>query len=112
MKILYVTNYGSLGGANHSLCEMALYMKQYYNIEPYILVLQCDSQESEWQAKSYLDTETCRCVVKSKTVLKGSIELNLDVRLKSSDTSFINVLSELPGVRSAVLVRYNGDYMG
>lgn len=38
MKILYVTNYGSLGGANHSLCEMALYMKQYYNIEPYILV--------------------------------------------------------------------------
>lgn len=38
MKILYVTNYGSLGGANHSLCEMALYMKQYHNIEPYILV--------------------------------------------------------------------------
>ena len=91
---------------------LLIFVNRKSHVEPYILVLQCDSQESEWQAKSYLDTETCRCVVKSKTVLKGSIELNLDVRLKSSDTSFINVLSELPGVRSAVLVRYNGDYMG
>lgn len=38
MRILYITNYGSMGGANLCLCEMVLYMRQYYNAEPYILV--------------------------------------------------------------------------
>lgn len=38
MKILYITNYDTMGGANLCLCEMAIYMKKYHNIEPYILV--------------------------------------------------------------------------
>ena len=40
------------------------------------------------------------------------MELNLEVRLRDTDTDFINELSEMEGVRSAVLVSYNGDYMG
>ena len=53
-----------------------------------------------------------KCVVKSKTARKGVVELNLEVRLKEDNTDFINGLSELPGVGDAVLVSYNGDYMG
>ncbi|MCI9461775.1 MAG: DUF4956 domain-containing protein [Oscillibacter sp.] len=34
------------------------------------------------------------------------------IRLKDGNTGFINALADLPGVRSAVLVSYNGDYMG
>ena len=51
-------------------------------------------------------------MVKSKTARKGSVELNLEVRLKDDNTDFVNKLSELEGVGSAVLVSYNGDYMG
>ena len=40
------------------------------------------------------------------------MELNLDIRLKDENTDFINTLSAMPGVHSAVLVSYNGDYMG
>lgn len=80
--------------------------------DPYILVLQCDGAESEQRAEEFLNAQTRRCAVKSKTVQKGAVELNLDVRLKDANTDFINRLSELPGVYSAVLVRYNGDYMG
>ena len=75
-------------------------------------MLQCDSGVSEQQARAFLETRTRRCAVKSKTVQKDAIELDLDVRLLDADTSFVNALSALPGVRSAVLVRYNGDYMG
>lgn len=50
-------------------------------------------------------------VVKSKPAQKGDIELNLEVRLKDDNTEFINALAEMEGVRSAVLVSYNGDYM-
>ena len=51
-------------------------------------------------------------MVKSKTARKGSVEVNAEIRLTDNNTDFINELSELPGVESAVLVSYNGDYMG
>ena len=79
---------------------------------PYIVVLQCDGHETEQQAKKYLDAQVQRCVVKSKTVQQGRVELNLEIRLKDDNTDFINALSTLDGVHSAVLVSYNGDYMG
>ena len=80
--------------------------------DPYMAVLQCDGQESEARAADFLRQNTRRCVVKSKTVQKDAVELNLEIRLKNENTGFINVLADLPGVRSAVLVSYNGDYMG
>ncbi len=79
---------------------------------PYIVVLTCDGHESEQKAMKYLMKHTRRCTVKSKTAQRGSVELNLEVRLKNTDTDFVNELSEIDGVRSAVLVSYNGDYMG
>ncbi len=79
---------------------------------PYIVVLTCNGHESEEKALAYLKGKTKRCTVKSKSAQKGSVELNLEVRLLSDDTDFINELSDLDGVQSAVLVSYNGDYMG
>ena len=80
--------------------------------DPYIAVLQCDGPDSEARAKELLQQNTRRCVVKSKTVQKDAVELNLEIRLKDESTGFINALADLPGVRSAALVSYNGDYMG
>ena len=79
---------------------------------PFIVVLNCDGHESEEKALSYLKQKTKRCSVKSKSARKGSVELNLEVRLKDDNTDFVNELSEIEGVESAVLVSYNGDYMG
>ncbi len=84
--------------------------KSAYN--PYIAVLQCDGHEAEQQAVQYLEAQTRRCVVKSKSAQKGVVELNLEVRLKDGNTDFINTLSEIKGVRSAVLVSYDGGCMG
>ena len=79
---------------------------------PYIVVLQCDGAQSEQRAEQFLAGNTKRCVVKSKTVRKGLVELNLEVRLLDGDTDFVNALTDIDGVESAVLVSYNGDYMG
>ena len=51
-------------------------------------------------------------MVKSKTAQKGLIELNMEIRMKEDNTDFINTLSDMEGVNSAVLVSYNGEYMG
>ena len=79
---------------------------------PYIVVIQCDNQENEKKVTSYLEEQVERSVVKSKTVQKDLIELNIDIRLKDDNTNFINTIAEMSGVKSAVLVSYNGDYMG
>ena len=84
--------------------------KAYKN--PYILVLHCEDSESEKRAQVFLEDKVEKCVVKSKTARKGMVELNLEVRLKEDNTDFINTLSGLEGVEDAVLVSYNGDYMG
>ena len=79
---------------------------------PYIVVLSCEGNESEKAAAAYLAQQTNKCIVKSRTARKGSVELNMEVRLKDDNTDFINKLADLPGVQNAVLVSYNGDYMG
>ena len=79
---------------------------------PYIVVLACKTQAAEREAMDFLREKTERCVVKSKSVQQGLIELNLEIRLKDDDTDFVNDLSGMRDVNSAVLVSYNGEYMG
>ena len=79
---------------------------------PYIIVVQCDGYESEKAVVSFLNGNVLKSTVKSKTAQKGLVELTLDIRLKDENTDFINALANLKGVNSAVLVSYNGEYMG
>ena len=83
--------------------------KNYRN--PYILSLSCRDSDSESHARKFLESQVQRCVIKSKSAQKGSVELNLEIRMKD-DTDFINALSNMDGVSSAILVSYNGDYLG
>lgn len=79
---------------------------------PYIVVLSCTDSAAEKKAKHLVEKNVKKCVVKSKTVQKGLIELTMEIRLANEDTDFINTLAEAEGVNSAVLVSYNGEYMG
>ena len=82
------------------------------HLNPYIVVVRCDGSGSEQAARALLDQQCQKVVVKSKTARAGSVELNVEVRLRSDDTSFVNELAALPGVADAALVSYNGDYLG
>ena len=91
---------------------LLLFVNRKSHTNPYIAVVQCSNGDVERQAMELLRGESERVVLKSKTVRAEGIEVNYEVRLKKDDTTFINELSVLPGVESAVLVSYNGDYMG
>ena len=91
---------------------LLVFVNRKSHANPYIVVLQCDGHECETRAAAFLEKHTERCAVKSKTARKGQVELNLEIRLKDGNTDFINALSEPDGVQSAVLVSYNGDYLG
>lgn len=91
---------------------LLVFVNRKSHMNPYIVVIDCADQESEQKATQYLAGQVNRLVIKSKTVRKGAIELNAEVRMKDANTDFINVLADIDGVSHAVLVSYNGDYMG
>ena len=101
----------AVGGSIIIGLTLLIFVNRKSHANPYIVVLQC-AADSEKAAKDCLEQHTRKCVVKSKSVRQGLVELNLEIRLKDENTGFINTLSALNGVESAVLVSYNGDYMG
>ena len=91
---------------------LLLFVNKKSHTHPYMVVLNCQNHDAEVRAKQFLANNVIRTTVKSKSAVKGAIEINIEVRLKDDNTDFVNALSEMPGVNSAVLVSYNGDYMG
>ncbi|MBQ3378863.1 MAG: DUF4956 domain-containing protein [Clostridia bacterium] len=91
---------------------LLVFVNKKSHVNPYIVVLTCENAESEKAARAFVEANTKRCVIKSKTVRSGAVELNMEVRLNEDNTDFINELAALNGVQNAVLVSYNGEYMG
>ena len=91
---------------------LLLFVNKNSNTHPYMVVLSCTDHDVEMKAEEFLAQNVLRFTIKSKSAVKGAIELNIEVRLKDENTDFINILSEMSGINSAVIVSYNGDYMG
>ena len=91
---------------------LLVFVNKKSHCNPYIVVLSCADATTEKKAVDILKGHVRTCVVKSKTATKGLIELNIEIRMVNENTDFINALSDISGVNSAVLVSYNGEYMG
>ena len=77
---------------------------------PYVLMLDLENETAEVTAADLLKKKFNRVRLKSKTVKKGEIELIYEIRIKNDDSTFMNELSSLKGVKNATLVSYNGEY--
>ena len=91
---------------------LLLFVNRKTHTQSYMVVLRCSSRESEEKALAVLKSRVSRCETKAKTARASAVEVNLEIRLREDDTDFINELSAVDGVESAVLVSYSGDYMG
>ena len=78
---------------------------------PYVLVVKCADSECEKAVGRRIAGGVKKYMVKSKTVNSKGVELTYEVRIRNSETQFINAISAVPGVKSAVLVSYNGEYL-
>ncbi|MBY3620294.1 DUF4956 domain-containing protein [Acinetobacter sp. CUI P1] len=78
---------------------------------PYLLVINCDSDESEREVHSHITKSVKRYNVKQKTVSANNIELTLELRLDDKAGGFVNTVSDLKGVKNALLISYSGDYV-
>ena len=91
---------------------MLLFMNNKTRSHPYIAILCVRDHAAEQAAADFMKGHVQRMVIKSKTAQADRIEMNWEVRLKDENTDFVTALSRMEGVESAVLVSYNGDYLG
>ncbi|AIQ35247.1 membrane protein [Paenibacillus sp. FSL R5-0345] len=78
---------------------------------PYLLVINCDGDESEREVHNHITNSVKRYNVKQKTVSANNIELTLELRLDDKVGGFVNTVSDLKGVKNALLISYSGDYV-
>jgi uncharacterized membrane protein YhiD involved in acid resistance len=78
---------------------------------PYLMVVQCEDTGSEQSVYEKLKQKVKRYNVKQKTVTNDQIEMTVELRLKKDEPQFVSDITALPGVRSAVLISYSGDYV-
>ena len=90
---------------------LLLFANRKIHNDPYILVTNCTDEKAEKAVLDILGKEAEHCVVKSKTVTTSGIELTAELRTKTATTAFVNAIAQLPGVETATLVSYNGEYL-
>lgn len=73
----------------------------------YLLIVKFENSANEEVQKIL---KTLKGELKNKTTIKDTIELTLELRLKGDNTAYMTQLASLPGVKSAVLVEYTGDF--
>lgn len=81
---------------------------------PYMLIVRC-ADESVEQRAADIARRAAAVTVKAKTVQADGIEWTAELRLPvnaAGETGFVNQIQQVAGVRSAVLVSYNGEYLG
>lgn len=79
--------------------------------QPYIMIISAEDENAERRAVDFSASHLKKSMVKSRTVSASGVELTMEVRL-AGDASFINSLLQIEGIKNAVLVSYNGEYMG
>ena len=76
---------------------------------PYLLILHFDERASA-QIKQLIK-QIPKAHVKSKTVQRDGVELTVELRIRESDTDFVDKFLRVQGVFDATLVAHQGDLL-
>ena len=76
---------------------------------PYLLILHFDDRASQ-QIKGLI-RQLPKAHIKSKTVQRDGIELTVELRVRETETDFVDKFLRVPGVFDATLVAHQGDLL-
>jgi uncharacterized membrane protein YhiD involved in acid resistance len=78
---------------------------------PYLLVIRYNENSIEHSLERVISEQAKKHSLKSKSVMPGNdYEVTYEVRVKDNDMSFINHISNLEGVKSAIMLSYDGNF--
>ncbi len=91
---------------------MTVFVNRKSRTTPYIIVINCENSDVEDGVIDLIKSKSAKSTIKGKTVSKTGMELTVEVQLKDGYSKFVNDIIEIEGVVNAVMVSYNGEYMG
>jgi hypothetical protein len=78
---------------------------------PYLLVVRYNETSIENSLDHVISENVKKHSIKSKSVMPGNdYEVTYEIRVKENDMSFINNISGLEGVKSAIMLSYDGNF--
>lgn len=78
---------------------------------PYLLVIRYNEASIENALEHVISAHAKKHSLKSKSVMPGNdYEVTYEIRVKENDMSFINNISSLEGVKSAIMLSYDGNF--
>lgn len=90
---------------------LLLFANKQQKDNPYLIIIRLMDGDVESKIEGFLRKEVKKMQLKSKTVNGGAdTELIYEIRPNDSDSNFVNVISKIEGVASAVMVSYDGNY--
>jgi uncharacterized membrane protein YhiD involved in acid resistance len=78
---------------------------------PYLLVIRYNENSIEDHVEHVISGHAKKHSLKSKSVMPGNdYEVTYEIRVKENDMSFINKISDIEGVKSAIMLSYDGNF--
>lgn len=78
---------------------------------PYLLVIRYNDLSIENSLEHVISGNTKKHSIKSKSVMPGNdYEVTYEIRVKDNEMSFINNISDTEGVKSAIMLSYDGNF--
>jgi uncharacterized membrane protein YhiD involved in acid resistance len=78
---------------------------------PYLLVIRYNENSIENSLERVISGQAKKHSLKSKSVMPGNdFEVTYEIRVKENDMSFINHISAIEGVKSAIMLSYDGNF--
>ncbi|BES66519.1 DUF4956 domain-containing protein [Gottschalkiaceae bacterium SANA] len=77
----------------------------------YLLVMNYGEETDESEIYENVRNATGKYKLKSKTTLPGNTELTIELKMKAEESSLVNELNEVMGVKSVAMLSYDGDYV-
>ncbi len=78
---------------------------------PFLLIVKADQNVSPTSIENELKLHTGRFQLKSQSFIEGlEMESTYEIRIKGQETSIVSQIKSIPGVQSAVMVSYDGNF--
>lgn len=78
---------------------------------PYLLVIKYNETSIETSLEHIITGHAKKHILKSKSVMPGNdYEITYEVRVKENDVNFINSIYSIEGVKSAIMLSYDGNF--
>ncbi|RIU88518.1 DUF4956 domain-containing protein [Oceanobacillus picturae] len=78
---------------------------------PYLLVVKFDKDNIGEKVEQIISSKVKKYVLKSKSIMQGDeVEVTYEIRVKENDAQITSTVSQIDGVRSAVMLSYDGNF--